>query len=209
MIVVDMIVFQGITYRRYPNAKNWADKNYYRCNIAAKRLGYSYLHRDTYRAQYGNIPKGYEVHHKDHNALNNAIDNLELQSIIEHHKIHIPTSKQRQAIALKKHHAKMIQASKSWHRSVTGRQWHSEQAKINYSQRIPSIRLCRQCGNNFDCITYRDSDIYCSNSCKSKARRDSGIDNVDRVCIYCGSTFNINKYTKTQHCSRSCRSRNR
>jgi hypothetical protein len=36
----------------------------------------------------GNIPKGYAVHHKDFNKLNNNIDNLELLSHKEHRKKH-------------------------------------------------------------------------------------------------------------------------
>ena len=34
------------------------------------------------------IPKGYCVHHKDHNPLNNLIDNLELMTLSEHTKLH-------------------------------------------------------------------------------------------------------------------------
>jgi len=33
-------------------------------------------HRTIYRLFYGDIPTGWEIHHKDFNKLNNCIDNL-------------------------------------------------------------------------------------------------------------------------------------
>jgi hypothetical protein len=30
------------------------------------------------------------------------------------------------------------------------------------------------------------------------------VDNVDRVCIHCGNLFRVNRYKRTQTCSRSC-----
>lgn len=47
-----------------------------------------YLHREVYEKHYGSIPKGYIVHHKDGDKLNNSIDNLELMSRAEHASIH-------------------------------------------------------------------------------------------------------------------------
>lgn len=37
---------------------------------------------------YGETPKGFLVHHKDHNSLNNSWDNLEVVSLDEHNRIH-------------------------------------------------------------------------------------------------------------------------
>jgi hypothetical protein len=51
-------------------------------------------YRAIYRYQWmwiqhhGPIPKGYHVHHKDHDPTNDAIENLELLSEVEHHKLH-------------------------------------------------------------------------------------------------------------------------
>jgi hypothetical protein len=39
---------------------------------------YIRLHRWIWETFRGEIPKGYEIHHKDHNKLNNSLDNLEL-----------------------------------------------------------------------------------------------------------------------------------
>ena len=46
------------------------------------------LHRVIWEEHYGSIPKGYIVHHKDGNKLNNSIDNLELLTNEEHTSLH-------------------------------------------------------------------------------------------------------------------------
>ena len=46
------------------------------------------LHRYIYEKYYGKIPKGYDVHHIDHNKDNNDISNLKLVTAKEHKKIH-------------------------------------------------------------------------------------------------------------------------
>lgn len=43
-----------------------------------------YEHRVVYELEFGPIPKGYIVHHKDGNGLNNSIDNLEIMSREQH-----------------------------------------------------------------------------------------------------------------------------
>lgn len=44
------------------------------------------VHRVVWESFNGEIPKGYEIHHKDHNPANNALDNLEMLSRIDHTK---------------------------------------------------------------------------------------------------------------------------
>lgn len=46
------------------------------------------LHRYVWEKNFGEIPKGYEIHHKDKNKLNWSIDNLELIEIEKHHRKH-------------------------------------------------------------------------------------------------------------------------
>ena len=48
----------------------------------------SYVHRLVWALTYGPIPDGYDVHHKDENRLNNAIENLEAMPAPEHHRLH-------------------------------------------------------------------------------------------------------------------------
>ncbi len=47
-----------------------------------------YLHRLIYEEHYGEIPKGYFVHHKNGNKLDNRIENLEAISHAEHTRLH-------------------------------------------------------------------------------------------------------------------------
>lgn len=47
-----------------------------------------YLHRLIYEEEYGKIPDGYHIHHKDGDKLNNNIDNLECLSASNHGKTH-------------------------------------------------------------------------------------------------------------------------
>lgn len=70
-----------------------------------------------------------------------------------------------------------------------------------------SINLNRRysifCGKKFE-GTANGVNRFCSNKCKSKFRRDSGIDDEYRICKVCGKKFKTNKYSKAKTCSRSC-----
>lgn len=49
----------------------------------------TYVHRLAYLIEHGELPpKGWHVHHKDGNKLNNHPSNLEALSPEEHHRIH-------------------------------------------------------------------------------------------------------------------------
>ena len=48
----------------------------------------SYLHRDIWEANFGEIPFGYEVHHKDGNKENNDPSNFECLESSEHGRKH-------------------------------------------------------------------------------------------------------------------------
>ncbi len=50
----------------------------------AMKDGYVYEHRYVWHDHYGDVPPGFEVHHKDLDRANNDISNLELLSEDEH-----------------------------------------------------------------------------------------------------------------------------
>lgn len=52
------------------------------------RNKYCYEHVLVYWQNFGEIPNGYHIHHKDENKHNNNIENLELISMSEHTKKH-------------------------------------------------------------------------------------------------------------------------
>lgn len=62
------------------------DNGYYA--ITGGKYRGKYLHRLIYEKNYGKIPKGYIIHHKDGNKLNNCIMNLELIKFTSHNSLH-------------------------------------------------------------------------------------------------------------------------
>lgn len=187
--VVPCQEFNGKIYRRYKGERYFTrhtDK----------------LHRVVWEYYNGPIPEGYHVHHKDGDPSHNDIGNLELVKGSEHLHKH-----QQEHVAdldqLAKMQDRMRNAgeyAKEWHKSEEGRRWHSEHAKAQL--RIEREYTCTVCGR-----VYRSKNPatkYCSNKCNAKARRDSGIDNEERICIVCGQTFLTNRYSKQQICGRSC-----
>ena len=46
------------------------------------------LHKHNWIKKNGEIPECYQLHHKDHNKLNNEPENLELLTVSEHAKLH-------------------------------------------------------------------------------------------------------------------------
>jgi len=73
--------FQGKEYHLYPGEKYFS-------------RGKNKLHRVVWEYYNGAIPKGFQVHHKDHNPYNNDISNLELLTEEEHIRKHTMEIKQ-------------------------------------------------------------------------------------------------------------------
>ena len=165
-----------------------------------------YLHRTVWEYHNGDIPDGMHIHHKDHNKLNDAIQNLQLVTPEEHARIHKEALTEDDIIALRKRmdHARIF-ASK-WHGTPEGRLWHSQHGISAYKNRQHIKFKCIQCEASFESKD-RGKPKFCSNPFKSKWRRDAGLDNVKKICTQCGGSFERNKYAKTETCSRSCADR--
>jgi len=149
----------------------------------------------------GAIPKGYQIHHKDHNKYNNEISNLELLPKEEHTRRHIDemTEEERKSKA-DNLNAHARPKACEWHKSDKGREWHRkhyEEYKEELHKRIE--KQCVVCNKTF--LTYKKGK-FCSNNCKSAYRRASQVDNVERECICCGETFITNKYSKRKYCEK-------
>lgn len=155
------------------------------------------------------VPKGYEIHHKDLNKDNNDISNLICIPSKEHKHIHslLLTDEQRasrRANMNEKARPKAIE----WHKSEEGRAWHKEQYNktLGSANRKKVIKICEECGAEYEAYN-NGSNRFCSNKCKSRWRRASGIDNVERVCECCGKVFSTNKYKPTKYCGNVCASK--
>lgn len=163
------------------------------------------LHREIYEFHNGSIPKGYHVHHIDHNKLNNEIENLKLVLFGSHISYHNRNLTVEQVEAKRKNVSeKVLPAATAWHKSEEGLKWHRENAqRLTEHLHIEKEYVCEQCGITFK--SKKQAAVrFCSNKCSAKWRRDSGIDNIERNCLYCGSSFSINKYSKTQFCTLTC-----
>ena len=101
----------------------------------------------------------------------------------------------------RKNFAKAVEAAKDWHKSKEGKEWHSKHAMETFSGKRTLI--CEMCGKEYE-TQYHGNNKFCSNACRSKWRRKSGLDNVTRVCVICGKEFLTNKFKKVRYCSRSC-----
>lgn len=78
------IQWGGRFYRRHPESKHRHLRVYWQSTTAPR----SFLHRDIYVATHGPIPRGWHVHHIDHDSLNNDPNNLTVITAEEHAKHH-------------------------------------------------------------------------------------------------------------------------
>lgn len=198
---VEKLEYNGYIYRRYPNAKNSSDRRYFK-RTKNKGTQVDYLHHAIYRDHHGEIPEGYHVHHKDGDSTNNDPSNLEAIPAFQHLSYH---GKQNDVDL--EHLERIRPLTKKWHASKEGREWHKDHGKKTWEARQSVIKQCDECGKEFDSISRRDNDRFCSNPCKSKWRRKSGLDDEERTCVICGNVFTVNKYEKVRTCSKPCKVR--
>lgn len=78
-----VVELDGEVFFRRPNSKDEARRNYY-----FSRKG-RLLHRVIWEKHHNKtIPRGYVIHHKDFNPLNNDINNLECMTNADHTRLH-------------------------------------------------------------------------------------------------------------------------
>lgn len=169
------------------------------------RSGLDMLHRMVYIHYNGEIPKGYCIHHKDGNKGNNDISNLECVKSSEHSHYH-GVNAPEELIEFRKRNLEenARPAASVWHGSENGKEWHKqhyEQMKDKLHEKVEAV--CIVCGKKY-MTTRKENAKCCSNACRAKDRRMSGLDDEVRVCEYCGKEFTINKYRKTRFCSKKC-----
>lgn len=171
---------------------------YYRCGKLT-----TYLHQYIWRKHNGEIPKGYHIHHIDHNKRNNHIYNLQMISAKDHAIHHMNDLSEDRLESMRINLQVNAQPkAKEWHTSEEGSNWHREhyeRMKDKLHEKHPL--KCKQCNGNFE---HQKRVKFCSNKCKSKWRRDNGLDDVTKPCVICGEEFVSNKYKNKQCCTRSC-----
>jgi hypothetical protein len=72
------IDFDGVRYYCDPQSKNRQKRSYFYCGSRQSReRGTSTYHRDLWIKNNGPVPRGFHIHHKDGNSMNNDLSNLE------------------------------------------------------------------------------------------------------------------------------------
>ena len=199
----EVVVFNGVKFRRYPHSKNRSDRVYFTPGQADRARGVGRLHEELWKAEHGEIPDGHHVHHADHDPLNNDLANLVCVPAGDHHRHHAEHTDYHTPDRLA-HLESIRPLAADWHRSEEGRAWHSEHGRRTWEGRQARALVCEQCGKEFQTRDKSKTPRFCSNSCKAAWRRESGLDDEDRACPACGATFRVNRYSKTRACSRSC-----
>ena len=172
------VKFDGRVYRKNGKTDYWV-------------TSYS-LHRDIWRFFFGEIPKGYDIHHSDLNHSNNDITNFELLTKAEHQKIH-------------------FNQLKTFKCRVCGREF---EATRHYPYRFCSkvcaglanrkitreTITCPICGKIFTAKACAHRK-YCSLKCYREAHsKGSEI----KTCPVCGKEFKAKISAHSKYCSREC-----
>ncbi len=164
---------------------------YWRCGAYFQRKGRR-LHRVVWSFYRGDIPLGAHIHHVDEDKSNNQFSNLRLLTPTAHLAHH---GRKRGSVVSDKARA----SAAEWHGSAEGLEWHRQQYEKHcrdaVNRRTP--KKCEHCGIAYEGIK---RSKYHDLACKAAARRASGVDDEDRLCAVCGTTFTINRYRKTRTC---------
>lgn len=189
---VETAEYGGKIWRRYPVAKAHGSRSYFRRFERHNGVFRTFwLHVQVWEDHHGPVPKGFHIHHKDGNPANNAIDNLELRTPSSHAKCHAV------------HLGNARPAARAWHSSEEGREWHRQNGKNAWAKRKPVILMCEHCGKRFETLK-RGRTRYCSDKCRSYARKRRGDDNETRQCTFCGGSYTVNRYSSQKCCSKGC-----
>ncbi len=167
------------------------------------------LHVYVWELFNGKVPEGYDVHHIDGNKKNNEIENLEILNRSDHAKEHgrrlTDEQREERAERLRK---MAVPKAVEWHKSKEGRKWHSNHGKEVAMNRPFIDYECDYCGKPFKSkrIYSITDNKFCCNNCRSSYRRKSGVDDIEKVCVNCGSKYIANKYSNTKYC-KNCKDR--
>lgn len=167
------------------------------------------LHVYVWEKEKGELPCGYDVHHKDCDKNNNDISNLILLTRSEHKKTHEQMLTEEQKDKRRRSLIEnAVPLARAWHSTEQGIEWHREHGK-RVAEKRPFVKFsCDYCGKEYESRRfYKPGDHhFCSNKCKSAFRRESGVDDVLKICKGCGCEFKANKYQMVTFCP-GCSSR--
>src|SRR3990167_5534805 len=162
----ETIIYRGEKYHRYPASKRRQLRVYY-----WKHPDWDYapvaLHRQIWIDNHGTIQKGYVIHHKDSNPLNNSLSNLECIQESIHMSNHAkePKNIEKAKINLQKF---AIPKAKEWHSSEEGLKWHKEHVKVSLAKIHYKEYECTWCKKKY--LSKKTNTTFCSARCYEKHR---------------------------------------
>jgi len=143
------------------------ETGYYKSRYPVSTL----LHKAIWEDNFGPVPDGYIVHHKDHDKINNDPMNFELMTLSMHAKHHAPHNKWVGSPENKKQLIEAGKMSKEWHASPEGIEWHSTHGRATWVNRQKYTKECIICGNEYQ-TPFPTRSKYCHANCKQQATRD-------------------------------------
>lgn len=204
MTYVEYFDFEGFKYKRYPNAKLPRRRNYFQRHVKVEgKLTTTYLHREIWKTHHGEIPKGFHIHHKDGNPLNNAIENFECLSALEHRKKHADEL----GMTISEYYKYVKSKGVSWNKTIEGRNFKSQQAKNIWKNRRPIPMICRFCNKSFSKHSTRGlKNEFCSQNCTKRHGFMTGEYAIEKQCIECSNIFKCRPDKPRLTCSKACQS---
>lgn len=149
-----------------PTAQIFLGERYYLCGNYYQRNG-KRLHRTVWEYHNGPIPKGFHVHHRDHDRANNQPGNLTLVEGSQHLRHHA-TTPERLAYARRHMELRMRPKASEWHKSPEGRAWHSRNAEHVWASMEYVTKACVVCGKPYE--TPRpcaERSKFCHQNCRA------------------------------------------
>ena len=177
------VKFSGVTY-----CKDADDNRYYVKTSLTRNIWHYY---------YGEIPNGFEVHHKDFNKDNNDISNFQLLTKAEHTILHF---EKRLKIFKCKVCGKEFEGVSFFNNNCYCSDKCREIGIKNQAWRKNLITYtCEYCGREFKALKYHNYK-FCSQECINKSKERHEIKN----CAFCGKKFEARVRDKRQFCSADC-----
>ena len=152
----EKVELDGKFYRRYPQSGRMHLRNYF------SRSG-SFYHKDLWVKHNGTVPPGHDIHHKDHNPLNNDLSNLECLPRRDHVAAHPNIGRWD---GQKEHLERINGLAKSWHSSAEGLAWHAENGRRAWDKREYKSLKCQCCAESF--LSLVAGAKYCSKTCGTR-----------------------------------------
>ena len=204
MHIEEKTVTSTVRWIEFDGVKYYPDKKGYWIGGTGKSI--KRLHVAVWEKYNGPVPKGFQIHHIDHDPNNNEIENLQLMSRSDHLSYH--GQLMNKDLARENLLNKAQPAAIEWHKSAEGREWHrthyEESLADKWEQTVE--KRCPVCGKMFEAHALIEKrSRFCSENCKAQYRRDVGIDNIERPCDVCGKPVWTNKYAPKHYCSKECR----